>query len=128
MRLLLDTQVFLWAADEPERLGDDLHEALRDPRVPVHVSAASAWELAIKASLGKIELPAPADRWLLEAVEALHFSWLSIAPTHAVAVTRLPPVHRDPFDRLLVAQAQSGFTLVSADARLAEYPVDVWVA
>jgi len=62
------------------------------------------------------------------AVEALHFTWLSIAPVHALAVARLPPVHRDPFDRLLVAQAMSGFTLVTADERLTAYPVTTWSA
>jgi PIN domain nuclease of toxin-antitoxin system len=127
VRLLLDTHVFLWAAADPDRLAADVREAICDPGVPVHVSAVTAWELAIKQSLGKIILPGPVDPWLFEAVEALRLAWLPVAPQHAVAVARLPWLHRDPFDRLLVAQCLSGHTLVTADEMLAQYAADVWV-
>lgn len=122
MRLLLDTHVVLWwLADDPA-LPAAAREAISNPGAEVLVSAASAWEIAIKKAAGRLE--APDD--LLDALEANEFSTLPITAGHALAAGALPPHHADPFDRMLVAQAQAeGLTLVSVDTRLADYGVDL---
>jgi PIN domain nuclease of toxin-antitoxin system len=125
VKLLLDTHVLLWALAEPDRLSDSARRALEGGEHELVVSAASVWEIAIKQSLGKLELPGPVDSWLLDAVEELDATWLAIEPADAAAVARLPDHHRDPFDRMLVAQAQRGFTLVTHDRRLSAYPISV---
>ena len=113
MNLLLDTHALLWALDEPERLPDAAAEAVRNRRNIVHASAASTWELAIKAGLGKIELPF-AD--LEGAIDATGFAKLPVTVRHTLRVRDLPRHHRDPFDRLLVAQARDeDLVLVTAD-------------
>ena len=120
MRILLDTHVLLWAASSPDRLGASQRDVTAaEQRL---ISAASTWELAIKASLGKLDLATDVRSWLRRAVRELHAQPLSITADHAVAVQLLPPVHRDPFDRLLIAQAlNEGAVLLTADRRLLPY-------
>ena len=120
MRLLLDTHALLWTLDDPARLRAEAREAIEDERNDVFVSAASAWEIAIKRALGK--LVAPDD---IEAgVSQQGFSPLHVAFQHARVAGALPRHHEDPFDRMLIAQAQSeGLTLVTRDARMAAYAV-----
>lgn len=120
-RLLLDTHVVLWwLADDPT-LSDELKETI-DEEIEVFVSAATVWEVAIKQQLGKIR--APVD--LPEQIRDSELTNLAITSDHAVEAGRLPLVHRDPFDRMLVAQAQSqGLTLVTRDKVLRSYDVDV---
>ena len=118
MQLLLDTHVLLWALTDDERLGPEAREAITDRRNLVCVSAASAWEITIKAALGKLR--APAD--LAVALRAAGFEPLAISVDHAVAVGHLPDHHRDPFDRILLAQAiTEGLTLVSRDPAMRPY-------
>ena len=126
MRVLLDTHVTLWAAAEPERLGSSAALLLEaDER---WLSAASTWEMPIKQGLGKLDLGADAGAWTTRALEALAARPLPLTHAHAAAVERLPPVHRDPFDRVLVAQAQvEGLVLLTADATLAAYGTAVHV-
>ena len=123
MRLLLDTHAFLWVLDAPQRIPAWIRSAIADAENEVFVSAASAWEIAIKQSLGR--LPAFSD----DPLEALHRSGLAELPVtvaHARATRSLPLLHRDPFDRLLVAQAQSeGLGLVSRDPAIRQYQVTV---
>jgi PIN domain nuclease of toxin-antitoxin system len=123
LRLLLDTHVLLCALSSPERLSPATASALAHPSNEVFVSAASAWEIAIKQSLKKLDLPAPAAAWLPNAVAQTGFTWIPITPEDALRVGKLPWHHRDPFDRLLVAQASGGYTLVSRDARLSGYGI-----
>lgn len=104
MRVLLDTQVLIWAAYAPERLGRSV-ELLADQNMLL-VSAVSSWELAIKQGLGKVELGMDVGRWMARVVRELSAIALDISIEHAGGVEHLPPVHRDPFDRLLVAQAR----------------------
>lgn len=120
MRLLLDTHVILWwLADDPG-LADDIKCAI-DSEPDVFVSAASIWELAIKQSLGKL---GPAD--LPERVAAAELTELPMKSQHAMVAGRLPPIHRDPFDRMLVAQARcEGLTLVTRDATVQKYDVSL---
>jgi PIN domain nuclease of toxin-antitoxin system len=123
LRLLLDTHAFLWVLDAPQRLPAWIRSAIEDGENEVFVSAASAWEIAIKQSLGKL----PASR--ADPIEALHRSGLTELPVtvaHARGTRSLPLLHRDPFDRMLVAQAQSeGLSLVSRDPTIRRYQVTV---
>jgi len=123
VRLLLDTHVLLWALSDPDALAEEAREAILDPEHEVVVSAVSAWEIAIKQSLGKLRLPRSAETWLPRQVGRAGFSWLAVSHLDALRTRALPWHHRDPFDRLLVAQALGGCTLVSRDRRLAAYGV-----
>ena len=120
-RLLLDTHVFLWWRGEPSRLSPDVRSAIATADI-VFVSAASAWEAAIKVSLGRLELPATFE----EGVLASGFEKLLITFSHAEQAARLPHHHRDPFDRMLIAQAQAeGLVLVTHDGILEAYDVEI---
>jgi PIN domain nuclease of toxin-antitoxin system len=120
MTLLLDTHVLLWWLDDPKQLSTRAKAAIQDGRNPVYVSAAVVWEIVIKKALGKID--APDD--LEEAIEANRFLPLPITILHAVAVQSLPHHHRDPFDRILIAQAlHEGFRLVTRDQDIGKYEV-----
>lgn len=125
MRVLLDTHAVLWALLEPGRLPQRVADAIRDPKNEVVVSAATAWEVAIKASVGKLDLPGPADPWFLDACEKSALGWLEVSARHALRVFALPWHHRDPFDRLLVAQAADGYALATRDPRFRDYGVSV---
>ena len=122
MKLLLDTHVLLWAVSDPRRLPADVHALMEAPATELVFSAASLWEIAIKNSLGRRAFsvdPRLLRRNLLEN----DYRELSITGAHATAVDLLPPIHKDPFDRILVAQAQfEGLTLLTADDTLARYP------
>lgn len=120
MRLLLDTHVLLWALSTPESLSAQARTAIIEPANEVFVSAASAWEIGIKAALGKLRIPADLE----EQMQATRFTPLPIEIPAALAVQHLPPHHGDPFDRLLVAQAQRDrLTLVTRDEVLGRYSV-----
>ena len=124
MSYLLDTCVWLWLVSEPERIGKDLRALLADETTPVFFSAASAWEIAIKAGLGRLELPKPPAEFIAERLVRDTIRALPVEVAHAAHVATLPMHHRDPFDRLLVAQAQiEDLTLVSADRQLHPYNV-----
>ena len=126
MRLLLDTHAFLWWVTDDDRLSERAGELIADGANDVYFSAASAWEIAIKAGLGRIRLSEDARSLTPQQLERNAFQALPIHVTHAVAVIALPDLHRDPFDRMLVAQAMSeGLTIVSSDPELARYPVPV---
>jgi PIN domain nuclease of toxin-antitoxin system len=119
---LLDTHLLLWAAGVSSRLSAEALRLIGAPNAERHFSAASLWEIAIKSSLGRDDFTADPHllrRGLLEN----GYQELPITSAHAVAVMNLPPIHRDPFDRLLVAQAQTeGLLLLTADSIVAQYP------
>ena len=118
MRLLLDTQVFLWAVTANRRLKPSNREFLSRADA-VYVSAASIWEIAIKARLGKIEADVA---YLVDAIDRSGFYELPVSAAHAAAVAKLPPHHHDPFDRLLLAQAfLEPLRFVTADSALQAY-------
>ncbi len=120
MMLLLDTHVFLWWLDDPQLLSKAARKAIGDGRNTVYISAVVAWEIAIKRSLGKLD--APDD--IKAAMAENRFLPLAITVPHALAVQKLPEHHRDPFDRLLIAQARhEGFKLVSRDSHVASYGI-----
>lgn len=121
MNLLLDTHAFLWWRTNAPRLKQPVREAIANADL-VCVSAASAWEVAIKTALGRLRLPGP----FAQGVDASQFQRLPIAFEHAEKAGALPPHHDDPFDRMLVAQAQlEGLTLVTHDGLLAPYAVNI---
>ncbi len=123
MSLLLDTHIVLWWLADDATLAAEIKDRL-DRELDVYVSAATVWEVAIKQALGKLE---PED--LPEQVRDSGFRLLDITAEHGIAAGRLPMHHRDPFDRMLVAQAQiEGLTLVTRDAHVQKYDVDVLTA
>jgi len=126
MRILLDTHAFLWWIADSLRMSSRARELIVDRRNDLFLSAASAWEIAIKADLGRIVLPAPIDRFLVEQLRMNRIESLPIQFVHALHVHALPPVHRDPFDRMLVAQAQvEKLSILTADEQIEAYEVDV---
>ena len=122
MKLLLDTQILLWAAGQPERLSAAARRQLSNPKNELLFSAASLWEITIKRALGRDDFrvdPRVLRRGLLDH----GYNELPITSEHAVSVDALPDLHKDPFDRILLAQALTeGVTLITADAQLARYP------
>lgn len=125
MRFLLDTNVFLWLQTDPRRLGDSL-ELIADPASQRLVSAVVAWEIAIKHATGRLPLPDPPARYVRERVRLNIATPVAVTVEHALGVADLPPLHRDPFDRLLVSQARAlDAEIVTGDRRLAAYPVRV---
>lgn len=122
MKLLLDTHVLLWAAGEPDRLTDQARSLLEDPANQLYFSPVSLWEVAIKSGLGRADFqvdPGSMRRGLIDN----GYEELPISGQHAVHIATLPPIHRDPFDRMLVAQAQvEGITLLTVDVLVARYP------
>jgi PIN domain nuclease of toxin-antitoxin system len=122
MKLLLDSHVLLWALHDPGRLHPEAEATIRDPAHVVFFSAASVWELELKAAVGKLEIPAA---WL-EASEEAGFLELPVTAAEAKMSAHLPWHHRDPFDRLLVAQAQRrGLRIATRDGLIAAYGVPV---
>ncbi len=125
MRLLLDTHALIWALAEPERLAEPARQAIEDPANEVFVSAASLWEIAIKCGDGKLQVPDDLER----ALFAAGFQALDIRFPHVRRLRSLPMHHRDPFDRILVAQAQQeDLHLVTRDGRLPQYGIPVVIA
>ena len=122
-KVLLDTHVFLWLLAEPERLGAHLR-LVEDPANSMLLSAASSWEIAIKVRLGRLALPDDPKRYVPDRMRAIGAEPLAVEHAHALEVAALPPLHRDPFDRILVAQARHlDLTILTADAALASYDV-----
>lgn len=125
MNLLLDTHILLWAAGQPDKLSAPARELLLDPGNQLFFSPASLWEISIKQGLGRADFSVDARRlWRLLLTNG--YRELAIRSDHAVAVNELPPLHKDPFDRILLAQARvEGLTLITSDNTLAAYGADI---
>ncbi len=125
MRLLLDTHLLLWAAGQSARLSPQARSLIADPDNDLLFSAASLWEIAIKAELGRADFRVDATR-LRRGLLNNDYRELPITGEHAVAVPGLPMIHKDPFDRLLLAQAMvEGLVLLTSDPIVAQYPAPV---
>ena len=121
MKLLLDTQLLLWAAGQPERLSASARKQIKNPKNEILFSAASLWEITIKNSLGRDDFRAE-PRLLRRGLLDNGYTELPVTSQHAVNIDGLPPLHKDPFDRMLLAQALTeGITLLTSDAQLARY-------
>jgi PIN domain nuclease of toxin-antitoxin system len=124
VRILLDTHIFLWLQTEPEQLGEQLRVA-EDPNNDLLLSAASSWEIAIQHGLGRLPLPEPPGRYVPARMRAIGAQPFPIEHSHALAVASLPPLHDDPFDRMLVAQAGAlGVPLMTADEKVIQYDLE----
>ena len=126
MRVLLDTHAFLWWIGDDPRLSERAREVFSDGDNDLVFSAASGWEIAIKARLGRLHVPGDLNTYLVRQLTENYTSVLPVHLSHALRVHALPDHHRDPFDRLLVVQAiVEEMPLLSADPRIARYPVEV---
>ncbi len=126
MKLLLDTCTFLWVTRGDAQLSAAAAALFRDPANEVFLSAVSAWEIAVKHRLGKLPLPDLPARYVPRERERHGIEALPLGEADTLMLDRLPPVHTDPFDRLLVCQAiQHGLTLLTPDAQIHRYPVAV---
>lgn len=126
MRFLVDTHCWLWLQTSPERLAPELLSQLADPDHELLLSAASSWEIAIKFALGKLPLPEPPAVYVPRRMAASGSRGLAVEHAHTLRVAALPAHHRDPFDRLLIAQAQiEQLTVVTADPQFEKYDVDL---
>jgi PIN domain nuclease of toxin-antitoxin system len=124
VRLLLDTQALLWILVDDPRLNERARRAITDPLNDVFVSAATAWEIAIKSRLGKLKVPPDIGAWLPEQLASNRMTPLAITLAHAAEVEHLPAIHMDPFDRVLIAQARAeNLTLVTSDRQFDGYDV-----
>lgn len=120
--MLLDTHVFLWAISGDERLTRQQRALFEDGASELWLSAASIWEIVIKCGLGRLRLPGSPVAYVVKQMERNRISMLGIHPSHLAALEELPPYHRDPFDRMLVAQANAeGMKLLSSDPAVLKY-------
>lgn len=125
MKYLLDTGIFLWSLDQFENLSEEAQRVLKNGQ-EVFLSAASSWEIVIKFGLGKLNLPKVPSMFIPEAMARFKAQPLPISHPHTLLVAELPSHHKDPFDRMLIAQARSeGMTLMTADSMCAKYPVQI---
>ncbi len=126
MTYLLDTHVWLWMLADPSRIHTSLLAELASSRTRLLLSAASSWEIAFKWSAGRLTLPEPPDAYVPSRMQRTGVAGLAVEHTHTLQVANLPPHHRDPFDRLLVAQAQvERLTILTADPLFDAYDVPV---
>ncbi len=123
MKILLDTHAFIWADNDSQKLSSTAKDAIAQAMMR-YVSIVSIWEIQIKSSLGKLPLRKPLAALLLDQYEQNSIQILPITPDHIYRLADLPPIHGDPFDRMLIAQAQhEDLTLVTADEKIAQYAV-----
>lgn len=128
-RYLIDTHVWLWMQTDPGRLSDDTRAVVHDVRNTLLLSAASTWEIAIKYRLGKLPLPEPPTSYVPDRMRRSGTAALPVEHAHTLRTAELPDHHRDPFDRVLVAQAQLlGLTIITADPQLSAYDVALLAA
>lgn len=124
MRLLLDTHTFLWWITDSPELSLRVRDAIRDPENELFLSVASAWEIAIKADLGRIHLPDRPDRFIPDQLTKNAVESLPVQMGHALYLSRLPAIHRDPFDRIIVSQSiLEKMAVATRDADIAKYKV-----
>lgn len=128
MKVLLDTHVFLWWIVDDPRLSPRARKIIGNEENTLFLSAASAWEIAIKAKLGRLKLPDDPERFIPEQMALNVIESLPVQVSHALHVYTLPEYHSDPFDRLIIAQAQlEGLPILTADPQISKYDVDtIW--
>lgn len=126
MRILLDTHIFLWFISGDAQLSTDVRDAIRDPDNEVYLSSVSVWEAIVKYQLGKLPLPESPETYLPKQRELHQIGSLALDESSVVQLAKLPPLHRDPFDRMLICQAlQNGLTIATVDTAIRAYSVNV---
>jgi PIN domain nuclease of toxin-antitoxin system len=126
VKILLDTHAFLWAITDDPRLSQVHRSQYLEPRNELFLSVASLWEMLIKSGIGKLTLPAPAVPYLVKQMEKNRVSLLGVQLSHLSELETLPPLHRDPFDRMIVAQARAErMPVMSDDPALRNYDVSL---
>jgi PIN domain nuclease of toxin-antitoxin system len=126
MKYLLDTSIFLWSLGAEQKLNQKAHDLLSSSASELYFSAASTWEIAIKYVLGTLALPKPPSKFVPSAIGLLALRSLDITHSHSLAAGELPPHHRDPFDRMLIAQARmENMQLLTADRTFLKYEVNI---
>lgn len=129
MNILIDTHIFLWLFGQSNKISINVLNLLRNQNNSVYFSAASSWEIAIKYGNGKLQLPEKPEVFIPDRMKKANFKPLEITHEHALAVADLPQIHKDPFDRLLITQANvENFSLLSADSVFDKYTVKLIVA
>ncbi len=128
MRGLIDTHTFLWWNDNHPNLSLPARQTIQDPANTIYLSVVSVWEIIIKAQTGKLVFNLPPEAYIRKHVQANNFALLPILFEHALEVYNLPPIHRDPFDRILIAQSRSeNMPIVTMDALIQQYAVQtIW--
>jgi PIN domain nuclease of toxin-antitoxin system len=125
MRILLDTHIFLWFISGDTQLSTDVRDAIRDPDNEVYLSAISVWEILVKYQLGKLPLPEHPETYLPKQRDLHQILSLALDESTVIQLAKLPPLHRDPFDRMLICQAlQNGLTIATVDSAVRAYPVN----
>jgi PIN domain nuclease of toxin-antitoxin system len=126
MRILLDTHIFLWFISGDTQLSTDVRDAIRDPANEVYLSAVSLWEAIVKYQLGKLPLPEHPETYLPKQRDLHQIASLPLDESSVIQLAKLPPLHRDPFDRMLICQAlQYYLTLATVDTAIRAYSVSV---
>jgi PIN domain nuclease of toxin-antitoxin system len=126
MKVLLDTHAFIWWVTDNPQLSPTARDTIADPDNTIFFSVVNAWEIIIKQGSGKLTLPEPAETYIPSRIAANQFMTLPVNLSHILQVASLPDLHRDPFDRLLVAQSQAEkISIISIDQYIAQYPVNV---
>ncbi|WP_250125750.1 type II toxin-antitoxin system VapC family toxin [Chroococcidiopsis sp. CCMEE 29] len=126
MRILLDTHIFLWFISGDAQLLTNVRDAIRDPGNEVYLSAVSVWEAIVKYQLGKLPLPESPETYLPKQRDLHQIASLALDESSVTQLAKLPPLHRDPFDRMLICQAlQNGLTIATVDAAVRAYSVSV---
>ncbi len=126
MRILLDTHIFLWFISGDAQLPTDVRDAIREPDNEVYLSSVSVWEAIVKYQLGKLPLPESPETYLPKQRSLHPIASLDLDESSVIQLAKLPPLHRDPFDRMLICQAlQNGLTIATVDAAVRIYSVSV---
>jgi PIN domain nuclease of toxin-antitoxin system len=126
MKLLLDTHIFLWFISGDTNLPVYMRDAIADPDNDVYLSAVSLWEIIIKYQIGKLPLPQPPESYIPAARQSHRIESLPVDEASVIQLANLPPIHRDPFDRVLICQTlEHGMTLVTVDNNIQKYSVPI---
>ena len=126
MKILLDTHIFLWFISGDSRLSTDVRDAIRDPDNEIYLSVVSVWESIVKYQLGKLPLPEPPETYLPKQRSLHQIASLALDETSVAQLAKLPPLHRDPFDRMLICQAvQNSLIIATVDSAVRAYSVSV---
>lgn len=126
MKILLDTQIFLWMFLKPSRISANVESLLKNPSNEIFLSSASSWEIAIKYGIGKLKLPDAPEIYVPDRIKRASLKTLAITHKHGLAIANFPVFHKDSFDRILIAQSNiENLTLLSADHIFSQYKVNL---